>query len=263
MNYPIYFYSVETFWKIVYFLLNLISLVLVIWNKMDSIVFFEMLPFISTNKKFIVLGVTDLLDLFWFNCFSLSFFLSWPFLTFQLNSFFKSSWHYYQFGFVNSILFWWSLIVCSVTILFFHLKILPSILSFFTQWDVMFNQNQTSLVVESQLNILSYITWILEFHYFINYCILITFYYIISLFLKKNLINNYLFIKNYRKGLLFYLIILIFFIIPPELIQQLIVFFVLYLSSELTFLFSCVKLTNNLKTNRNANYSSIIKETTS
>nr|YP_011017056.1 twin arginine protein translocation system - TatC protein [Pterocladiella capillacea]WQB61734.1 twin arginine protein translocation system - TatC protein [Pterocladiella capillacea] len=257
MNWPIYFYTTEFFWRLIYFLFGWLNLNLIIYIKMDSVVFLEILPFFDFGKRFIVLGVTDLIELFWFNCLSLSSLFTYPLFTYHLIFFFKSSWYYYQSKFASSIFFWWALSICSIVFILSHEKILPNVLVFFTQHSRVLNWNQTALVVETQLNTLPYVIWILEFHYLLNFWTLILFYYFIILLLKNNSINNYLFIKSYSKTILFSVLVLIFLVIPPDLIQQLTVIFLLFMFTEILFLFICIRLTNNLKVKINANYSPI------
>nr|YP_009317598.1 SecY-independent transporter protein [Pterocladiella media]AOX49050.1 SecY-independent transporter protein [Pterocladiella media] len=260
MNWPTSFYSVEFFWKLSYFLFSSLSLFIVAWYRMDSIVLIEILPFFVFKKKFITTEITNLFELFWLNSISTTLLFALPFLVFQLLYFFKSGWYDYQFVFIKYF-FQRFLFICSVVIFFIYYKILPNILFFFVGLEDSFNWNKGTLIFETQLNILFYVTWIVEFHYFTNFWSLVLFCYFYNLFVITNLMCNYKSIKIYRRNILFSFTLFSFIILPPELIFQLVIFCSLYLITDFVFLFFCFKLTNNLKIN--ANSSSIIKKTSS
>nr|YP_009317644.1 SecY-independent transporter protein [Pterocladiella musciformis]AOX49096.1 SecY-independent transporter protein [Pterocladiella musciformis] len=258
MNWPASFYSVELLWKLNYFLFSSLSLFIIAWYRMNSIILIEIFPFLVFKKKFITTEITNLFELFWLNSISITLLFTLPFLIFQLIYFFKSSWHNYQFIFIKYF-FQWILIICSIMIFFIYYKILPNVLFFFVKLEDSFNWNNTALVFETQLNILFYTAWIIELHYFINFWSLVLFCYFYNMFLITNLASNYKFIKIYRRYILFSFILFSFIILPPEFILQLIMFCLSYLIADFVFLFFCFKLINNLKIDVNS--SSIIKTT--
>nr|QJH88457.1 tatC [Pterocladia lucida] len=262
-NLPIYIYSNEFLYRAIYIVFNLLLFICVILNQFDTLIFIEIIPFIDLQQKFIVVGVTDLLELLWFLTLTLTPLFAWPLIILHLVHFFRAGWYNYQLYFIK-IIFKYVFMVYSFTIIGCHWVLLPNILSLLIQWDNVFTRYKTILHINPQFNILDYVIWMVEFHYTINFWLLIFFSYVIILYLVKKLKANYKTMKYQRKIILFNLITVSFILSPPDLHLQLFTIIFFYIFIELIFFFLCFRLINTitvLKLNTiNANYSTTIKK---
>nr|YP_008963214.1 preprotein translocase subunit SecY [Gelidium vagum]AGO19328.1 preprotein translocase subunit SecY [Gelidium vagum] len=253
-------YSKEFLCRSFYATINLVFTSLIIIIKFETLVLVEVIPIIHLSKKFTVVEVTDLIELFWFLTLSISFLIVWPFIIFQLNQFFQSSWHRYQVYYIKFFSTRLSLVILSLWGLN-QFVILPNILGLLVEWKPIHNNWQIPLMVlDVQLNLFRYIAWVIEFQYLINFMVLnIIFCLIIAKFFWRFSIKYYLIVR-YRKPCLFLFMFILCIILPPDIIFQLLFFASFFLFFESLYFYICLRIVNQITEQVYANFKAIIKK---
>lgn len=215
------------------------------YNK-DLIFLFEVWPVVSVlpQKRFIATQLTNLFNITWILCTSLSSLFVFPLFTYNVYLFFISSWYKYQIKFYKV-----SLVIFTKTFYivyyFFQLVFLPYIITFFLLWEIL--NDYSLLKIEAEISLFFYVKWIFTLKLCITFFISLLFYLITFLFFTYNSLHLYVLIKNQKKKFWFTLICISLFFIPPDILTQLILTLVIFLLIECFFLFSCLKLFFNIK----------------
>nr|AVK39573.1 Sec-independent protein translocase [Sheathia arcuata] len=243
--YPLIIYFKEIFWRIFYCILSLILIVIISFYYIEFIFLFELYPLIKlSHKKFIATHITELFDSVLQMCFFMISINGFPLIAYHIFTFFKSSWFNYQITLVWRYLFI-LLILVYLSFFFTNIFLLPQMYNFFTQWEMF--QESKILHISLEARIYLYLQWINctynSISFFFSLSLIILF--LILLFLPPY--KFYLFIKLYKKQILFIQILILFILSPPDFWVQVFLVFASSLLLEFFFFISCFRVNQTKK----------------
>nr|UVF63018.1 preprotein translocase subunit SecY [Synarthrophyton patena] len=237
---PYKFYLSEFITRIIYILLSYFICLYVYIINIDNIFLFEIYPFIVfTKKRFIVTQITDFIDVIWYLSLFMTTLFIFPFWLYHVKSYFMVGWYKYQINLIKNLLIFkifFFLFIFFLTHTFF----LPFVFKFFLQWEV---TNAVSLLrIESEVSILPYIHWILNFKiifaYFFSFLILLI--KIIFQFLEISFL--YTFIKLSKNICIFLFTFFTYLLLPPDFFIQFTIICINIITFNFLFLFLCLQL---------------------
>nr|YP_009541960.1 preprotein translocase subunit SecY [Synarthrophyton chejuense]AYR06630.1 preprotein translocase subunit SecY [Synarthrophyton chejuense] len=248
------FYFIELIIRFIYVFISYSLCFFMLFIHIDVIFLFEVYPFISLlTRRFIVTQITDFVDVIWYLLSFFSFLFTYPLTLYHFNSFLFNSWKKYQIIFFtklsNNFFFFFFFFY-----LLNHVFLLFNILIFFLQWE--YSNDISLLRIESEITILSYITWVLLFKTSFSMFISWFFFKTLLIYFFIDLFNLYNFIKLYKSMLIFIFIFFIFILTPPDFFLQLFSSFFIFIFFDFWFFFLCIKF-YKLNTTNDANYLSV------
>nr|YP_009988357.1 SecY-independent transporter protein [Gelidiella flabella]QNM39633.1 SecY-independent transporter protein [Gelidiella flabella] len=245
-NQPVYIYLNELLYRSFYIFLNVIIIALLFFYKYDVLFFIKTFPVILVKKKFIVTGVTELIELWWFLILSNTSVIIWPFFTVQVSCFLKAGLYKFQFYLISTV-YRWIFTVYFVLSTFYYFIACPLILHILFFWGVGKDNYTPFMFLEIQPNVLKYINWISEFHCLLGFITMVSIFYSIHLTLSKN--PYYLFVKakNYKKIILFLFILFLFILFPSDFFFNIFIPSLTFMGLECLHLFLCFNLINKIK----------------
>ena len=243
---PYNIYILDFFLRIFYILISYLFCWIIFFNNIEILFLFEVFPFVSilSNKRFILVQVTQLINTIWFFCIFLCSVWIMPLIYYNIQYFFISSWYNYQLK-VYYIFSWYFIFIFFCLFFFNHFIVVLNLLKFFFYCEII--DEYSLLKIEAEISLISYITWICMFKFITSFFVSIIFVVMHFVFCAIDIIYLYTPILIYKQILSFIIICICFFFIPPDFFLQLFLTVLIFISIEFSFFLACVKLYKKLK----------------
>lgn len=132
-NHLFYLYFLELLFRSLYVFISLLLCVSISFFDVNALLLLETYPYLKfSNKEFLIVHTTDLLNVVWTLSFTNAFLIVFPFYLYQLFLFFKSGWYVYQIRFirVSSVV---PVLVYVISLVICYTCIVPMFLDFLSQ----------------------------------------------------------------------------------------------------------------------------------
>ena len=239
-------YVFDFLFKFIYCLISFFFTLIICFTNINNFFLFEIVPFLKIfyHKRFIITQITHLFNVAWILSFFYSLIWIFPLISFNCLCFFKSSWFKYQKNFYKFFILF--ILICYINFLIFcHFNIIPMILNFFLNWELV--DKSHLLRLETEISFYYYILWLLLFKNNLSLIIIYICTFCIIIFIWRKIFFSYSFFKTYKNLLGFTIIIFIYLLIPPDFMLQFLSILFVYFIIELLFFFFCILFYKYLK----------------
>nr|WCH57699.1 Sec-independent protein translocase component TatC [Hypnea musciformis] len=214
----------------------------VIFKNLSLVIFIESFFFTTLGfRKFILINITDLVDLLWYICFQNALFSSSLYFGYSIFQFCNPGWYHYQ-NFIQVLLYKNGLKLWLLVLGIFYFYFLPLILTFLTQWKI--HHWTDSFYVKFELNLFHYVIWVLYLKF---YFVFIFYFIVLFLFQSYILVELkilYKMLKKNKKQIFYIILCLLFLMSPPDGFFQIFLLIITILLIEMMYFFMCFIITN-------------------
>nr|WOA02302.1 Sec-independent protein translocase component TatC [Gloiopeltis furcata] len=235
-------YIKEIYYRCLYVFVSFSFSVCVSFWYTQSLFLLQTYPLLKlSDGRFIATQVTELVDTTWVLVLATALNITFPVFLYQIIQFSKSGWYSYQLYFVQK-LFAFSIFFHWLFLYFCYAYLFPGILAFLSQWEI--SQPGSTLNVSVEFKIMSYINWILAVWYCLSTSVGLLGTCMLHIIFLSQPQNVYKVFKLFKKQILFVTLVLFLSTSFSSLIFQVYCIFLIFVSYELIFFFSCYRSCN-------------------
>nr|WCH57627.1 Sec-independent protein translocase component TatC [Hypnea wynnei] len=236
------FYTSELLYRIFYWVVCFLLCNYLIFKNISLVIFIESFFFFKLGfDQFILMNVTDLLDLMWYICLKNSLFFSSIYFYYSVVYFFKPCSYFYQY-FYQIKLYSNFIKIGIFSLCVFYLSVLPLVLKFLTQWDLQYFKNL--LHVKYELSLLYYVTWLFYIKFFFIFMCKFFSWLFVQIYFLVELKLLYTILSKFKKQIFYGILCFLYLLSPPEVVMQILLLIINMILVEAFYFYICFVMQN-------------------